>query len=122
VQNSYGQKGLKVLILNKGDKKNMFKEYIDYFKDNPQGYWFKAKLFGWGWMPVKWQGWAVIAGYLVLVALFAMTIDDNSPGREVIFTFVLPVLLLTITLIRICYKTGEKPRWQWGIPKKTNGQ
>ena len=29
----------------------MIKEYIAYLKDNPQGYWFKARLYGWGWAP-----------------------------------------------------------------------
>ena len=96
----------------------MFKAYINYLKDNPQGYWFKAKLFGWGWVPVKWQGWAVILVWLGLVMLFALTIDETSSGREVMFTFVLPIVLLTAALIRICYKKGEKPHWQWGLPKK----
>ena len=31
----------------------MIKEYIAYLKDNPQGYWFKARLYGWGWVPVN---------------------------------------------------------------------
>lgn len=88
--------------------------YIRYAKDNPQHLWFKRKLYGWGWTPVTWQGWAVTLGYVVLVLLFALTIDPNSTGREVAFTFFLPVVLLTITLIRICYKKGEKPQWQWG--------
>jgi hypothetical protein len=34
----------------------MFKKYIEYLKDNPQGYWFKRKVWGWGWTPVTWQG------------------------------------------------------------------
>jgi len=38
----------------------MIKEYIAYLKDNPQGYWFKAKLYGWGWDPAIWQGWLVL--------------------------------------------------------------
>jgi len=95
----------------------MIKEYIAYLKDNPQGYWFKAKLYGWGWDPAIWQGWLVLLVYVALVSLFALTIDENSPAREVVFTFILPVTLLTIALLRICYKTGEKPRWQWGPPK-----
>ena len=33
----------------------MLRQYIQYLKDNPQGYWFRRKLFGWGWVPVKWQ-------------------------------------------------------------------
>jgi hypothetical protein len=96
----------------------MIKEYIAYLKDNPEGNWFKAKLYGWGWTPAKWQGWVVILAYVVAVTLFALTIDENSPAREIVFTFILPVTLLTVTLIRICYKKGEKPRWQWGPPKK----
>jgi hypothetical protein len=49
---------------------------------------------------------------------FALTIDENSPPREAMFTFFLPMTLLTVALIRICYKKGEAPRWQWGLPKK----
>lgn len=96
----------------------IIKEHIDYLKDNPEGYWFKARLYGWGWIPVRWQGWLVVFLYIVLVTAFAFTIDDGSPPREIVFTFALPLTLLTATLIRICYKKGEKPRWQWGPPKK----
>ncbi|MDX9913654.1 MAG: hypothetical protein RBS77_03680 [Candidatus Moranbacteria bacterium] len=96
----------------------MLKKYIEYLKDNPKGYWFKAKLFGWGWTPVTWQGWLITLIYVALLILFALTIDENSLDREVLFTFVLPVVLLTITFIRVAYKKGEKPRWNWGWPKK----
>lgn len=96
----------------------MIKEYIEYLKDNPQGHWFKPKLYGWGWTPARWQGWLVILVYVVLVFLFSLTINENSSPREVVFTFILPIVLLTATLIRICYKTGEKPHWQWGPPRK----
>ncbi len=95
----------------------MIKEYLNYLRDNPEGYWFKRKLYGWGWTPATWQGWSIIFLYLVLVILLALTIDKNSPGKEVMFTFVLPVVLLTIALIRVCYRKGEKPKWQWGISK-----
>lgn len=96
----------------------MWKEYLTYVRDNPNGYWFKRKLYGWGWTPVKWQGWVVIALYVLAIVLFSLTIDDNSPTREVAFTFILPVVFLTALLIRICYKKGEKPRWQWGLDRK----
>lgn len=98
----------------------IIKENIDYLKDNPEGYWFKKKLYGWGWTPARWQGWAVLIAYIVLVSLFAFTIDENSPTREIFFTFILPTILLTATLIRICYKKGEKPTWMWGLPKDSD--
>lgn len=88
--------------------------YIKYAHDNPQHLWFKRKLFGWGWTPVTWQGWSVIAIYLVLVSMFGLTIDQNSPPNEIAFTFIIPIAILTTLLIRIAYRKGEKPKWQWG--------
>ena len=76
--------------------------------------WFKRKKYGYGWTPVTWQGWVVTGLYVVLVVVFAMTIDETSSVSEVMFTFVLPAALLTFTLIRIACKKGETPRWQWG--------
>ncbi|MBM3206054.1 MAG: hypothetical protein FJZ43_00320 [Candidatus Staskawiczbacteria bacterium] len=96
----------------------IFKKYKDYFKDNPKKYWFKRKIYGWGWVPVTWQGWLVVAIYIGALLFFGFTIDASSSDKEIIFTFFLPILFLSIILIRICYKKGEKPRWQWGIPKK----
>ena len=97
---------------------NIFKKYSQYLRDNPEGYWFKRKLYGWGWTPARWQGWVVLVVYIIGVMAFAFTIDENSPSREVMFTGILPIILLTIALIRICYKKGEKPRWQWGGSNK----
>lgn len=88
--------------------------YIPYAQDNPKHFWFKRKLYGWGWTPVTWQGWLTTFGYIGLVAAFALTIDQDSPPQEIAFTFALPVVLLTATFIRIAYKKGESPRWQWG--------
>lgn len=76
--------------------------------------WFKRKLYGWGWTPATWQGWVITLLYIMLLVVFGLTIDENSPVREIVFTFILPVVLLTSTFIRVIYKTGEKPRWQWG--------
>lgn len=81
-------------------------------------YWFKRKTYGWGWYPATWQGWLVTLIYTVLIIALALTVDENSPSREVMFTFVLPLVLLTLTFLRIAYKTGESPRWQWGKKKE----
>ena len=96
----------------------MLKQYIDYLRDNPKGYWFKARLYGWGWVPITWQGWAVVLIYIALLLIFSTTISESSPPQEVVFTFLLPMVTLTSILIRICYKKGEKPYWSWGKPKK----
>ena len=43
-------------------------------------YWFPAKRYGWGWgLPATWQGWTVLAAFLILVAGGKAT--ANSPGE-----------------------------------------
>lgn len=76
--------------------------------------WFGAKKYGWGWTPITWEGWAVTIGYIVIVLGCSLTLDEKSSAREVLFMGVLPTILATISLIRICYKKGEPPRWRWG--------
>lgn len=76
--------------------------------------WFKRKLYGWGWYPASKEGWLVTTGYVLGIVFFAGTLDEYTSDREWYFTFLLPVTLLTISFIRIAYKYGESPRWQWG--------
>lgn len=70
--------------------------------------WLRAKSYGWGWYPVTWQGWGVLALYCVGVLANVPQSDDE------VGWFVLRSGALTIILLGICYKTGEKPRWRWG--------
>jgi hypothetical protein len=101
----------------------MIKEYIDYFKHNPNNLWFKRKLYGWGWTPVKWQGWLVVYIYLLLVIKIFNNINRLTGStnvltiRDMIIKILLPLGITTSILIFICYKKGESPRWQWGVPK-----
>lgn len=76
--------------------------------------WFRRKWYGWGWYPATWQGWLITGLYGVLIVGFALTIDEYSSTREIWFTCVIPIVLLTLAFIKIAYRTGEKPRWQWG--------
>lgn len=91
--------------------KCMFKEYKDYLKDNPQGFWFKRKLYGWGWKPVKWQGWLVVLIYVIAIAFLASDAKNYISGSQIPWKFILPLIGLTSILFVICYKTGEKPKW-----------
>ncbi|MDF2379615.1 MAG: hypothetical protein P1V18_05380 [Candidatus Gracilibacteria bacterium] len=97
----------------------MFTSHIKYLKDNPKGYWFRAKLYGYGWIPAKWQGWMVLVIFIGAVLLNLYRIFSYSTSEnEAIMSFVPQLLIMIGILITICYKTGEKPRWQWGVPKK----
>lgn len=99
----------------------MFKKYFDYIKNNPERYWFKRKLWGWGWVPATWQGWFVTVLYIVLISLLALSrekvVSNNPDSGSNFLVFGLPFIVLTATFIFIAYKKGEKPKWQWGLPK-----
>ncbi len=92
---------------------NAIKEYLQYLKDNPEGYWFKRKLYGWGWVPVRWQGWLVVVlGVAIGVLGVCVGEADDAPGAAL-----LGFLLMVGLIISFCFWKGEKPRWQWGVRK-----
>ena len=78
--------------------------------DEPK-YWFPAKRYGWGWsFPQRWQGWAVVAGYVAFIGAGAVVISPSrQPGL-----FLAYLVVLTAVLIAICWAKGEPPRWRWG--------
>lgn len=77
--------------------------------------WFKTKTYGWGWTPASWQGWLTLVMYLVLMGYSVWRFDHVSHSdSDTLVNFVLPTFILTMILLVICWKTGEKPRWRWG--------
>lgn len=77
--------------------------------------WFKAKLYGWGWVPVTWEGWALTAVYVVTLFGIFNDIDKKvQSGSNILIGNILCFVGLTLFFMVICYLTGEKPRWRWG--------
>lgn len=99
---------------------NSFKNYLDYLKDNPEGYWFKRKIFGWGWTPARSQGWIVMIIFIGLLIGNSIRLDSFVSQGERLSEFLIETILLILILLVICYKTGEKPKWMWGLPKEKN--
>ena len=74
--------------------------------------WFRRKLYGWGWTPCSWEGWLVLLVWVIFFALAVSNLDHE------IFKNYLFIFLSVAVLIVICYKKGEKPKWQWGKRKE----
>jgi membrane protein DedA with SNARE-associated domain len=73
-------------------------------------YWFPAKRFGWGWgLPSAWQGWVVLLGFVVELAVSALALLPESPAQ-----FAVAALIWSGVLTTICYARGEPPSWRWG--------
>lgn len=79
--------------------------------------WFKAKTYGWGWVPCSWEGWLVIASYVVCIVVYVrVTVDkalDGGGSGVPLYYHLLPIVA-TVALIGISYTNGEKPGWRWG--------
>jgi hypothetical protein len=74
-------------------------------------YWFPAKRYGWGWgLPLTWQGWVVLAAFVVLIALGVVFL---LPSAGLLFLYAY-VAVLIVALVAVCWWKGEPPRWHWG--------
>ena len=77
-----------------------------------KAYWFRAKRYGYGWVPVRWQGWAVLLAYVGGVAAdAALLIRNHRPW------FFAGLGILLIALFAVCKWKGEPATWRWGDPK-----
>src|SRR3989344_9129928 len=100
---------------------NLFKKYISYIQNNPKNLWFKRKLYGWGWTPVMWQGWAVVLIFIGFVLYLGFSLPrDGQASPIAMFWFFAKLAIAVGLLIFICYKKGEKPKWQWGFTEEEN--
>ena len=74
--------------------------------------WFKAKSHGWGWgLPTTWQGWAVYAAYVALIAWASLAF---RPDHGDLGMFLACTLGGSAVLLLVCFLKGEKPTWRWG--------
>ena len=104
---------------------SILSRYLRYLNDNPQRYWFKRKAYGWGWVPAMWQGWLVLAAFILILPLilvpFLQATRAGEPAQGDVVWFLVRIALWVAGMIGTCYLTGEPPRWQWGIPEDGDG-
>ena len=72
--------------------------------------WFAPKRYGYGaGLPIAWQGWAVLIGYILLVAAASPLIRYSVTGYVALVAAA--SLALIVTAAR---KTRGGWRWRWG--------
>ncbi|MEK7558316.1 MAG: hypothetical protein AAB507_00635 [Patescibacteria group bacterium] len=81
----------------------------------PQKMWFRARLYGWGWRPVTWQGFLITLIYALGVGFTFVRAYANTISISNFFFWFLPsFIVVTLFFLFICYTKGEKPGWHWG--------
>lgn len=75
--------------------------------DDPE--WFAPKRYGFGAMPISWQGWALTIGFVVLLALGRILL------RHSVAAYLSFAAILTTIFLVICARTTRGGlRWRWG--------
>jgi hypothetical protein len=74
------------------------------------GDWFAPKRFGYGaGLPIRWQGWALLVGYIALIALAGFLIPYTIVG------YISVIAMLTAPFVAIAARTTRGGwRWRWG--------
>lgn len=78
------------------------------------GAWFAPKRFGYGaGLPLRWQGWALIGGYIALLPLVKL-LDDSGDGRLRTLGFALFIVATAIVFSVSAKRTRGGWKWRWG--------
>ncbi|MFA6520388.1 MAG: hypothetical protein WCT44_02140 [Candidatus Paceibacterota bacterium] len=77
--------------------------------------WFKRRMYGWGWMPISWEGWAVTIIYILSLAGDLKFINDSHNSfSATLASFIPRFIFLTLIFVGVCLWKGEKTKWSWG--------
>lgn len=72
--------------------------------------WFAPKRYGYGaGIPIAWQGWALLAGFIVFVAGAVLLLGDRPAA---LIAAVVPAMLMLILIAARTTRGGW--RWRWG--------
>ena len=72
--------------------------------------WFKRKIYGWGGYPCSWESWLIVLIFILSIYFIAR----NTLVKGKVLEYFISLILLTLIIIYLGYKKGEKPRWSWG--------
>lgn len=75
--------------------------------------WFKRRRYGYGWVPVTWQGFLTLFIYIGIILAVAFIMDDDM-GLGELFAFFVFVVIATLLLVTVSLFYGPKPKWRWG--------
>ena len=77
--------------------------------------WFKNKTYGFGWTPVSWEGWLLLAVYV-----FFIIGSVEKLARKGAFGNIVWIVFVTALFIWITANRGESPKWSWGNKKESH--
>ena len=77
-----------------------------------KGPWFRAKRFGYGaGLPFKWQGWAVLAVYALVIFGVVLSSHPDGPLPKAVG---LVLMIIVTTIFIFVTKSRTEGGWRWG--------
>lgn len=85
--------------------------------DGSVKYWFRPKSYGYGLVPISWEGWlaTLIFILILLVSVYINDIYSETFSLNQILRFILDLIIIS-TLFMVVFKDkieGEL-KWNWG--------
>lgn len=75
--------------------------------DGPE--WFVPKRYGFGSVPITWQGWAITIGFAAILVALSMALHRHP------IQLIAAIIPIAAVFIVICAKTTRGGwRWRWG--------
>jgi hypothetical protein len=76
-------------------------------------YWFKRRRYGYGWVPVTWEGWLTLVFSVGIVILAAFQLPSVPSDAEILRYLGITALAMG-NLFLITRLAAPYPRWRWG--------
>ena len=98
------------------------KEYTEVMNDDHKKFLLKRRRYGWGWIPVTWQGWAIIFLQVAIIFIAAMDLPTKpiQPTADQLLRFFVLLGIAFANLLLIGLQVGPVPRWRWGKKDSDN--
>lgn len=90
--------------------------------EKDEKYTMKRKRYGWGWIPVTWQGWVFIFAQVGIIVIAATLLPHKPahPSTDQLLRFFGIFGLAFLNLIIFSLETSPRPKWRWGKKSSDN--
>lgn len=79
-------------------------------------YLMKRRRYGYGWIPVTWQGWTMLLlqGVLVVAAATFLPAKPAQPTTSELIRFLIILVCAVATIVLVSVQSGPRAKWRWG--------